>query len=247
MLLGVPTLHEEPVFPDPKKADPRGLLAVGGDLSVERLLAAYTRGIFPWYDAWSPILWWSPDPRMVLFPESFHLSRRMARILRSGAFHISADTAFTEVIHACAVIKRSDPENGTWIIPEMEEAYTALFTAGYGHSIEVWQDGELAGGLYGVSTGRCFFGESMFSRRDNASKAALYALSRLCLGWGFAVIDCQFRTPHLNSLGAEEIPRRKYLDILSKNTAPESDRRGSWSSAMREVAVLVEQQHEFRV
>lgn len=221
-------LGPRPVFPNPALAEPEGLLAMGGDLSLPRLLAAYSNGIFPWYSDGQPLLWWSPDPRMVLFPEEFHRSRRLARTIRQGHFHIRADHAFTEVISACAHIPRRY-ETGTWIVPEMITAYTALHEAGYAHSIEVWCGGTLAGGLYGVSIGKCFFGESMFSRRNDASKVAFHALAERCREWEFALIDCQFWTSHLESLGAREIPRHQYLAILER-ACEYPTKQGSWAA-----------------
>lgn len=220
-------LNKEIVFPPPQHAED-GLLAVGGDLSVERLLLAYRMGIFPWYSEGDPILWWSPDPRMVLIPEEVHVSRSLARTLRTGAFQLTLDTAFPEVIAACATVPRGD-EDGTWITRKMKAAYIALHDAGYAHSIECWKDGTLAGGLYGVSLGGCFFGESMFSRQPNASKVALTWLARLCASWGFRMIDCQVENPHLVRMGAREIPRGTFLSMLVEGLRTET-RRGCWQS-----------------
>lgn len=213
-------------FPPPEQANAEGLLAVGGDLSVDRLLAAYRGGIFPWYDR-PPILWWSPDPRLVLFPEDFRVSRSLRSTLRKGLFEIRVDTAFAQVIDACASVKRSW-QRGTWINPDMQRAYTALFAAGYAHSIESWQDGELVGGLYGVSLGRCFFGESMFSRRSDASKVALAALMAECKARQIELIDCQLRTEHLLRLGAHEILRSQFLERV-RALVIQPTARGAWS------------------
>lgn len=225
-------LDHEHVFPKPEEADDSGLLAVGGDLSVPRLVKAYQQGIFPWYDAHSPILWWSPNPRMILYPEEFHLSKRMARVMRKGEFHLSADTAFEEVIHTCAAIPRED-QDGTWILPEMEEAYTRLYQEGYAHSLEAWKGDTLAGGLYGISLGRCFFGESMFTTITNGSKAALFGLSLLARSIGIRLIDCQFWTSHLMRLGAREISRSRYLAIVKEEALDTELFRGSWNDKMQ--------------
>jgi len=220
-------LPDEIHFPHPDLAEADGLLAVGGDLSTERLLAAYAQGIFPWYSRREPILWWSPDPRMVLLPEGLHLSRRMQRMIRSGRFRVTMDTAFRSVMEACAKTPRRH-ERGTWIVQDMIRAYGALHQSGWAHSVEVWQGNDLAGGLYGVSLGRAFFGESMFTRVDNASKAALHALTRTFSAWDFSFIDCQMHTEHLAGLGAREIPRGQYLRLLSEAVAAPT-RRGPWT------------------
>jgi len=199
--------HKRIVFPDPAQADSDGLLAAGGNLEPETLLSAYRCGIFPWYEQDGPILWWSPDPRMVLFPADFHCSRRLARRMRQGLFRITHNTAFAQVMQGCAA--RSE---GTWIHPEMMQAYQTLFDSGHAASIEVWQQDELVGGLYGVSIGRVFFAESMFSRVTDASKAALAELA----GMGWLMIDCQFHTGHLASLGAAEIPREQFFGSLKE-------------------------------
>ncbi|HCS13869.1 MAG: leucyl/phenylalanyl-tRNA--protein transferase [Zetaproteobacteria bacterium CG06_land_8_20_14_3_00_59_53] len=195
------------VFPDPMQAEDDGLLAGGGDLEPQTLLAAYRCGIFPWYEQGGPILWWSPDPRMVLFPGEFHCSRRLARRMRQACFEVTRDTAFAAVMRGCA-----GRAEGTWIHPEMMEAYQRLFDMGYAASIEVWQQGELVGGLYGVHLGRIFFAESMFSRVTDASKVALAEL--VTQGW--LMIDCQFHTGHLQSLGAREIARAEFLALLAE-------------------------------
>lgn len=195
-------------FPDTQQAlsYPNGLLAVGGDLSLQRLLRAYQRGIFPWYEDPQPILWWSPDPRSVLFPEEIAVSRSLAKTLRRNRFHLTADTAFHRVLAGCA--EPRERERGTWITNNMARAYMELHRSGYAHSVEVWDDqGQLQGGLYGVSLGRVFFGESMFSRTNDASKVALVALTRMLPGLGSDIIDCQVESEHLNSMGARNIPR----------------------------------------
>ncbi len=225
-------LTRETVFPPPHFAEEDGLLAVGGDLRPERLLAAYQAGIFPWYSDGQPILWWSPDPRLVLFPCEFHRSRSLRRTLRRGVFEVRFDTAFTDVIEACATAPRAYGD-GTWITPEMKDAYTRLHELGYAHSIECWQAGTLAGGLYGLSLGACFFGESMFTRIANASKAALSALADLCQLWGFGFIDCQVTNEHLLSLGAREIPRNDFLRLLA-SALETPTRQGSWRDAASE-------------
>ncbi len=200
-------------FPDPMKADEDGLLAVGGDLSIESLLTAYSMGIFPWYDDHSPILWWSPDPRLVLFPEKFKVSDSLSRTIRKGQFTIKTDTDFEGVIRQCAMIRRKG-QNGTWLTPEMITAYIRLHRAGYAHSFETWSGDNLVGGLYGVSLGRAFFGESMFHHVRDASKVALHALVKWCIEHNFQFIDAQQSTSHLKSLGAEDIPRGRFLTML---------------------------------
>ena len=218
-------------FPPPELAEPSGLLAVGGDLSPKRLLQAYSRGIFPWYSPGDPLLWWSPDPRTVIFPEEFHCPRRLKRTVRQKRFAVRADTCFTEVIEACATIPRQH-EKGTWITREMKEAYIQLHEEGFAHSIETWQDGELVGGLYGVSLGRCFFGESMFSRVSDASKTALAVMARKLADWNFRFIDCQFQTDHLAQFGAREIPRSTYLRLLERGLERPT-RRGPWEFSQK--------------
>lgn len=197
-------------FPDPSQANEEGLLAVGGDLEPETLLAAYAKGVFPWYAEGQPVLWWSPDPRMVLFPAEFYCSRRLARRMRQNSCSISFDEAFDQVIRLCAEIPRKGG-SGTWILPEMIIAYRRMFTEGYAHSVEVWQRDKLVGGLYGVLHHGVFFAESMFSRETDASKMALAALCEQALKQGWKFIDCQFHTAHLQSLGAREIARDDFL------------------------------------
>ncbi|MGC3980499.1 MAG: leucyl/phenylalanyl-tRNA--protein transferase [Steroidobacteraceae bacterium] len=212
--------HDSPeVFPPVEQAllDPPGLLAAGGDLSPERLLAAYRRGIFPWYSHGQPILWWSPDPRTVLLPQEFKVSRSLAKSARNRGFDARFDSSFAAVMAGCG--DRSLRPEGTWITREMQMAYLELHRLGLAHSMETWQDGNLVGGLYGVQLGRVFFGESMFSRVTDASKFALKMLCERLLDQGVAVIDCQMATPHLSSLGAREISRREFLDLLHRHVA----------------------------
>lgn len=207
----------DPAFPDVTQAlkDPNGLLALGGDLSSERLLNAYRHGIFPWYSEGQPILWWSPDPRLVLLPGKLHVSRSLAKTIRKGVFSTTLDQDFSGVIRACTV-PRVD-QNGTWITNEMSEAYTRLFETGYAHSVECWQAGQLVGGLYGLSIGRVFFGESMFSRVPDASKVAFVRLVRQLEKWNFTLVDCQVYTAHLASLGAENISREQFVSALDSS------------------------------
>lgn len=206
-------LDRRPLFPPPEHAEEDGLLAVGGDLSAPRLLEAYRNGIFPWYEPGEEILWWSPDPRLILEPDRIRVSRSLRATVRKGAFEVRFDTAFRKVIHACAATKRTH-EDGTWIGPDIERAYSTLHELGYAHSIESWSGGELVGGLYGVGLGRAFFGESMFSLRPDASKVALVALAEEAKARGIGMIDCQVTSAHLVSLGAREIPRAEFLDRL---------------------------------
>lgn len=203
-------------FPDPARAlrDPDGLLAVGGDLSSARLLYAYRHGIFPWYHEDQPILWWSPDPRAVLFPAEVHVSRSLARRLRKADFEIRFDTAFPEVMDACAGPRRSQPEGGTWITGAMHAAYGQLFRLGAAHCIEVWIEGTLVGGLYGVAMGQVFFGESMFSRVTDGSKIALACLTHSLYTWGYRLLDCQVHSEHLASMGSVSVTRTDFLALL---------------------------------
>ena len=195
-------------------AEPNGLLAMGGDLSVERLLAAYRHGIFPWFNPGEPILWWSPDPRMVLVPGEIRVTRSLAKRMRNAGFEVRLDTAFVEVMRACAAPREG--AGGTWISPAMVAAYTRLFDVGYAHSVETWHAGRLVGGLYGVAIGRMFYGESMFSREPDASKVALVRLARQLQHWNFGLIDCQMETPHLASLGAHTMPRAEFTARLAE-------------------------------
>jgi len=218
----IPWLEGDAPFPPVETARrrPAGLLCAGGDLSAGRLLDAYRQGIFPWFSAGEPILWWSPDPRMVLFPSEVRISRSLARTLRRGDYAVSLDRNFPDVIAACAQPRRDDA--GTWITTEMQEAYCRLHELGYAHSVETWVDGRLVGGLYGVAIGSAFYGESMFARATDASKIAFAHLVRLLERKGFAVIDCQMSTAHLASLGAREIRRNEFtrgLDTWTRNRA----------------------------
>ena len=217
-------LPEEVAFPPVELAEPDGLLAVGGDLGRERVLAAYRLGIFPWYSEGSPILWWSPDPRLVLLPEELKVSRSLARLLRRETFQITFDTAFHDVISSCAEVHHND-DGGTWITDEMIEAYTDLHRRGHAHSVESWLNDELVGGLYGLAIGGAFFGESMFNRRANASKVAFVHLVRKLAAESCSLIDCQITTEHLVSFGAREVPREEFLSLLGE--AVGEDPKGS--------------------
>jgi leucyl/phenylalanyl-tRNA--protein transferase len=225
----IPWLDGDAPFPPLTSArkEPNGLLAVGGDLTPRRLLQAYRLGIFPWFSEGDPILWWSPDPRMVLIPAELKISRSLAKSLRNRRFEVRFDSDFESVIRACAAPRDGQP--GTWITPEMRNAYLQLHRLGYAHSVETWIDGELAGGLYGVALGAAFFGESMFARARDASKFALVHLVRKLEADGYGMIDCQMRTEHLASLGAREIPRarfsRQLRELVDYGRAP-----GSWRS-----------------
>lgn len=209
-------LTDEHIFPPPGLAEDNGLLAVGGDLSESRLLLAYSMGIFPWYSEGDPVLWWSPDPRLVLFPDELKVSRSLQQTINKDIFKITFDRAFDEVIETCSAVHKKD-DGGTWITEEMIDAYVHLHRSGYAHSVESWLGGELTGGLYGVALGNVFFGESMFTKKSNASKVAFTALVHRLRENAFSLIDCQVTTPHLKSLGAREIPRAKFLKLL--NTA----------------------------
>lgn len=218
------------VFPDPREADPDGLLAIGGDLSPQRLLTAYACGIFPWpHGADWPLLWFSPDPRLVLLPEALHVSRSLRKTLHRGLFEVRFDTAFEQVIQACAAQERPG-QQGTWITPEMIRAYQVLYNLGFAHSAEAWMDGQLVGGLYGIALGAAFFGESMFTHRSDASKVALVRLVQHLQGWGFHFVDCQIHTPHLSHFGAEPWPRDAFLSALD-GALQVPTRQGSWRAA----------------
>jgi len=212
----IPWLDSDTPFPPVSQAlrRPNGLLAAGGDLSPQRLLAAYAQGIFPWYSEGEPILWWSPDPRMVLFPDELRVTRSLRKVLRNRPYEIRFDTAFRRVMEACAAPRPG--QSGTWITAEMIEAYTHLHALGFAHSVETWIGGELAGGLYGVALGGVFYGESMFHRVRDASKIALVHLVEQLKRLGFGLIDCQMKTAHLASLGAREIPRAEFVRLLRK-------------------------------
>lgn len=192
--------------------EPNGLLAAGGDLSPERILAAYHLGIFPWFNPGEPILWWSPNPRTVIYPEQLHISRSLRKTLRQKCYQVTLDTAFTQVMTACSQLRVNS--SGTWISPEIIAAYTQLHHMGFAHSVEVWQEQKLVGGLYGIALGRMFFGESMFSRADNASKVGFSHLVRQLKAWNFGLIDCQVASEHLFSLGAQEVTRTTFQTML---------------------------------
>jgi len=219
-------------FPDPRHTTPEGIVAVGGDLSVPRLLEAYRQGIFPWYKYGTPIYWWCPDPRFVLYPEKLRVSKSMRPYFNQKKFGLSFDRAFREVMLSCATQERKG-QYGTWITPEMLEGYLALHREGYAHSVEVWKEDQLVGGLYGIALGRVFFGESMFAKVSNASKFGFIALVRQLQQRGFNLIDCQQETPHLRSLGAEKIARSDFLRHLKENEAAPT-LRGSWSEWLQE-------------
>ena len=224
-------LSSEIVFPPVELSQSDGLLAVGGDLTSERLLQAYRQGIFPWFNDDSLLLWWSPDPRSVLHPDRLHVSRRLARTIRQGRFQIGADLAFEEVVDHCAHNPLPGRES-SWITDEMRLAYVRLHQQGYAHSVESRLDGRLVGGIYGLSLGRMFFGESMFSLEPDASKVALAALCRQLVEWDFDLIDCQIPSRHLRSLGAEDMPRLEYIERLQASLE-HPDRRDNWSADFR--------------
>lgn len=219
--------HEESMeFPDVQLAlrDPDGLLAIGGDLSPARLISAYRNGIFPWYSQDQPILWWSPDPRSVLFPERLHVSRSLQKALIKNDYTVTLGTAFQRVIEACAESRKD--RQGTWITPDMIEAYCHLHKMGVAHSVEIWHTGELVGGIYGVGLGRVFFGESMFSHRTNASKLAFVHLVRWLQDWGYALLDCQIHSAHVAHFGAESIARLEFIRLLREHCD------GIWNDGM---------------
>ncbi len=208
-------LSDRIAFPPPHLARGDGLLAVGGDLSQDRLLLAYKMGIFPWYSESEPILWWSPDPRLILYPNDIKVSKTLQKVIQKDIFHITIDQAFNQVITSCARIRLQKNE-GTWIDEDMVKAYCSLHESGFAHSVEAWYEGKLAGGLYGVSLGRCFFGESMFTRISNASNVAFVFLTEYLKKLSFDIIDCQVSTEHLINFGAREIPRNDFLKQLEK-------------------------------
>ncbi|HXZ95458.1 MAG TPA: leucyl/phenylalanyl-tRNA--protein transferase [Burkholderiales bacterium] len=212
----IPWLTSDISFPPPERAliEPNGLLAVGGDLSSKRLIHAYSKGIFPWFNEDEPILWWSPNPRMVLFPAELKTSRSLRKTLQKHNYQVSADRAFEQVVAGCAAPRRN--QRGTWINPRMIDAYVELHRMGHAHSVETWVAGKLSGGLYGVALGRAFFGESMFSRATDASKIAFVHLVKQLARWDFGIIDCQMKTTHLASLGAREIPRTEFTRIIEE-------------------------------
>lgn len=209
----LPWIDLTTAFPDPNQAfnDPNGLLAASYDLTPDKILEAYQQGIFPWYSEDQPVLWWSPDPRCIIYPKEVHASKSLKKHIRKKQPTLTFDTAFTDVIQHCA---RLDSGEGTWITEEMEEAYTLLHHKGHAHSVEVWQNNRLVGGLYGIAIGQCFFGESMFSVETNASKVAFFALCKQLDKWGYTLIDCQVDNPHLRSLGAITVKRPLFLKQL---------------------------------
>lgn len=210
----IPLLTSEPIFPPTERASPEGIVAIGGDASPERLLAAYGRGIFPWPHRELPLLWFSPDPRFVLLPEQAHVPQSLRKRVRRGTYEVRTDTAFGDVMRACSEVPRPG-QDGTWITDELLHGYARLHELGYAHSIETWQDGRLCGGLYGISLGRAFFGESMFARAPDASKVAFATLLGNLVAWDFVLVDCQVYTDHLERFGAVEWPRRRFLRVLS--------------------------------
>ena len=219
-------LGPELAFPPPERAEPNGLLAVGGDLEPKRLLLAYSKGIFPWYDESLPILWHSPDPRMVLLAGDLHVSRSLRKVLRQRPYELRLDTCFEGVIRACAAVERPG-QAGTWITGEMKEAYVELHRRGFAHSVEAWRDDRLVGGLYGVSLGAAFFGESMYAQESEASKVAFVAFAEQLRRWGIRLIDCQVYTEHLARFGAQEWSRRGFLATL-RAALQEPTRPGPW-------------------
>jgi len=218
----------DPEFPPVESAltDPDGLLAVGGNLFPERLILAYQRGIFPWYEEGQPILWWAPDPRSVIFPDQIRITRSLHKNLRNGGFMVTMDSSFEDVITACA--GKRNYSVGTWITRDMKEAYTELHRLELAHSVEVWLDGNLVGGLYGVALGQLFFGESMFSTVSNASKVALVHLAGQLQEWGYKLIDCQVQSEHMDSLGAQSIPRKSFQEYLGSYVQAPA-KRGKWT------------------
>ena len=219
-------LTDQHIFPPPQLAEKEGLLAVGGDLSQDRLLLAYSMGVFPWYSDEEPLLWWSPDPRLVLYPKEIKISKTLKKIIKKDEFGITMDQAFAGVIRECAQI-RSENSEGTWINEDMMQAYCGLHQSGYAHSVEAWYKGELAGGLYGVSLGKSFFGESMFTRISNASNVALVKLAEYLTELSFDMVDCQVRTEHMIRFGAREISRDHFLQQLKESLGKETI-KGKW-------------------
>lgn len=216
----------EIIFPDPNEAENDGLIAVGGSLSVDYLLAAYSQGIFPWFGEGEPILWWSPNPRMVLIPKEFKCSASLLQVIRSNKFEVRVDESFKDVIQNCAQMKRKD-QDGTWITEQIQDAYIELHKQGYAHSFETYENGKLVGGLYGVSLGKAFFGESMFHKDANASKVAFYFLTQTMIDWQFDFIDAQQSTNHLKSLGAKDIERELFLKLL-ETSLMHPTKKGKW-------------------
>jgi leucyl/phenylalanyl-tRNA--protein transferase len=229
-------LNNSLVFPDPRSAESDGLVAVGGDLRIERLILAYQNGIFPWYSEGYPILWFSPDPRLIMFPDQLRVSRSLRRVINSGVFEVRFDTCFEEAIIKCATVGRKN-QDATWITNDMIDAYILMHNEGFAHSVETFYQDKLVGGLYGVSLGGAFFGESMFHLISNASKVALYHLVEILKSWRFDFIDSQIATNHMKSLGAGEIDRESFLGML-KSTLKRKTRRGNWNTE----CLLVEKQ-----
>lgn len=221
-------LSEKIAFPPPHLTRKDGLLAVGGDLSQKRLLLAYRMGIFPWFSDGEPIMWWCPDPRLVLYPDELRIPKSLRKVLKKNLFQVTIDTAFKEVITECARV-RLEAGEGTWIVEEMKAAYCQLHESGFAHSVEAWHNRDLAGGLYGVSMGKCFFGESMFTRVNDASKVALVFLSEYLKSLSFDMIDCQMTTGHMIRFGARKIPRDLFLEQL-KQSLNVPDLKGKWAS-----------------
>ncbi|MBI4848793.1 MAG: leucyl/phenylalanyl-tRNA--protein transferase [Nitrospirae bacterium] len=219
-------LSKELIFPPTHLAEDNGFLAVGGDLSEARLILAYSMGIFPWYSEGDPILWWSPDPRLVLLTEDLKISRSLSQTIKKGIFKVTLDTAFEQVIKNCASVHLQD-KGDTWITNEMIEAYIALHHSGYAHSVESWFEDKLVGGLYGISLGSAFFGESMFAKKSDASKVAFAALTQQLIRWNFTLIDCQVTTEHLKSFGAQDIPRSDFIMLL-KSALKSPTKKGIW-------------------
>ncbi|MCW8888675.1 MAG: leucyl/phenylalanyl-tRNA--protein transferase [Gammaproteobacteria bacterium] len=212
-------------------SEPNGLLAVGGDLSPNRILNAYRNGIFPWFSEGDPILWWSPAPRAVIFPKELKISKSLSKTLRKKIYRVTLDKAFDEVIEGCSQPRPTDDEEaepGTWITDEMKQAYSELHRAGFAHSVEAWFEGELVGGLYGISMGKVFFGESMFARRSDASKVAFATLVGQLINWEFQLIDCQIASGHLSRFGAIDISREQFMDYLNRYAEPIETHRGQW-------------------
>jgi len=225
-------LGDELYFPPATRASSEGIVAIGGDLSEERLLLAYQSGIFPWFSDGEPIIWWSPDPRFVLYPNRVKISKSMQQLLKKNAFEVTFDKDFEQVILNCKKIKR-EGQNGTWITNDMVDAYWSLHQKGYAHSVEVWQSGNLVGGLYGLSLGDSFFGESMFAKVSNASKYGFITLVQKLDKKGFSLIDCQVHTEHLESLGAEYVSRKSFLEHLQTSLKKET-LQGNWGSLLNE-------------
>ena len=222
-------LHDEyPGFPDPREAEPNGLLAMGGDLSPQRLLNAYARGIFPWFSEGDPLLWHCPDPRLVLFPSEFHTPRKLQKTLRSSPYDIRFDFDFQGVMEGCALTSRPG-QNGTWITQDMRRAYVRMHRLGFAHSVEAWEGGDLVGGLYGIALGGVFFGESMFHRAPDASKAALVSLAHFLRANGFDLLDCQQDTPHMRRFGARLLSRDEFLDRLDRSLDHRETLQGPWT------------------